>query len=171
LYLGQSQGTSLMEDIQYTMALNNLTNLQENVVKANLMQSFGRIGSSNVSDTPLFTPNLAGLTTWWQQKNTEPWKAYITVLYSMVNSMLGLKLTDQYVASYLQSNYFTSVQSMSSYLFTSVSPPPQATLDAMYNDPWYGLSNTNNYARWMMLNYPDDYTQANSTWWEQKQGF
>jgi hypothetical protein len=51
----------------------------ENAVKGKYQEN----GIFPLSDTTarLWLPNLGGLSTWWQQKHTQDWKVYITILY------------------------------------------------------------------------------------------
>lgn len=51
----------------------------------------------------------------------------------------------------MQSSYFTDASSTATYLFAGTTLPSLAIQEALFNDPWYGLSNSNNYARWMAL--------------------
>jgi hypothetical protein len=46
--------------------------------------------------------------------------------------------------------YFLNTTSIQQFLLPNL-PPSQAVLDAMLNDPWYGLSNIANYVRWNVL--------------------
>lgn len=60
-------------------AKNNLTGLMENAVKGEYQEQ-GYFPGIDQAER-LWLPNLGGLSTWWQQKHTQDWKVYITILY------------------------------------------------------------------------------------------
>lgn len=75
----------------FTQAINNMTGIQENTVKAQFNQDYG---AYQTLEEQAWLPNYPGMGTWYQQKNAEAWTVYITVLYQMVNQMLGFVLQD-----------------------------------------------------------------------------
>jgi len=65
-------------------------------------------------------------------------------------------------------NYFSNTSSMANYLFAGTDMPSQQIQDALYNDPYYGLSNQNNYARWMQVRPLNATPQTNLTDWQKQ---
>ena len=51
----------------------------------------------------------------------------------------------------MHTQYFQNTTAISDNLFAGTTPPDAATLDAMLNDPYYGLSSPGNYFRWNQL--------------------
>lgn len=50
----------------------------------------------------------------------------------------------------MQTTYFPTASDINNSLMPN-NPADTATTDAMFNDPWYGLSNPENYGHWHAL--------------------
>jgi hypothetical protein len=50
----------------------------------------------------------------------------------------------------MHENYFANAAAIGTNLMP-LSTPSQAVLDVMFTDPYYGLQDPNNYARWNVL--------------------
>jgi hypothetical protein len=73
---------------------------------------------------------------------------YSQILYAVVNEGLGLNLIDYSVFSQMQQTYFTTPADINTYLLPQNPVTDLSVLDALFNDPFYGLSNPQNYAHW-----------------------
>lgn len=73
------------------------------------------------------------------------------MLYSIVNTNLGGYVVDTYAFNEMSLNYFVDATSINS-AFVSTNPISNpAVVDALWNDPYYGLSDPANYVRWGIL--------------------
>jgi len=102
-------------------------------------------------NSPLWMPNQGFSSIWMALSNQPKWKQFMTALYTIVNMGLGQASRDSFVFKNMQSNYFSSAADIGNNLFSGTTVPPQAVLDVMFSDPWYGLQNPNNYFRWNQL--------------------
>jgi hypothetical protein len=76
---------------------------------------------------------------------------YMQVLYNSVNYACGEFVQNMQVDMTLQSTYFNTPADINTYL-TPIAPiTDPAILNAMFNDPFYGLGNFENYAKWNIL--------------------
>lgn len=74
----------------------------------------------------------------------------MTMMYEMVNMGMGQIARDAWVFEEMSTNYFAGPTEIGASLLSN-NLPDAATLDRMYTDPVYGLSNTDNYFRWNQL--------------------
>jgi len=72
------------------------------------------------------------------------------LLYNLVNVGLGQGIQDTWVFVAMQANYFANAAAIGTNLMP-LTTPSQAVLDVMFTDPYYGLQDQNNYARWNVL--------------------
>lgn len=148
----QYQEYDIYTNLDWTMRVNNATNINENVVLATFNQTtqFSADNSGGFIDTPMWFVNQGGIGAWWGSKNADPWKSYMPLLYNLVNVALGQGVQDTWTFVAMQSNYFATAADIGTNLMPS-STPSQAVLDVMFSDPYYGLQDPNNYARWNVL--------------------
>lgn len=67
----------------------------------------------------------------------------------------------------MQANYFATAAAIGANLLP-LTTPSQAVLDVMFTDPYYGLQDPNNYARWNVLQVV---SKTNSTAFNKKLAF
>jgi hypothetical protein len=72
------------------------------------------------------------------------------LLYNLVNVGLGQGIQDTWVFVAMQTNYFANAAAIGTNLMP-LTTPSQGVLDVMFTDPYYGLQDPNNYARWNVL--------------------
>lgn len=138
-------------NLNFTMRNDNATNISQSTVLADYNQWTSYVQTNNdEAETPMWVVNQAALGTWYGMNTAEPWKQYLNVLYSMVNVALGADTQDAWCFEQMKVQYFLNTTSIQQFLLPNL-PPSQAVLDAMLNDPWYGLSNIANYVRWNVL--------------------
>jgi hypothetical protein len=66
----------------------------------------------------------------------------------VVNKAMGMDFYDFVALEAMQLTYFADSTGINTYLLPNNPISDQAVIDAMYNDPFYGLSNFENYAHW-----------------------
>lgn len=99
----------------------------------------------------MWMPNQGASAIWYGLNNQEPWKQWMTMMYTMVNMGLGQSGKDFVVFNTMQTTYFPDAASIGTNLFANTISPDGTTLDFMFTDTYYGLSNPNNYFRWNEL--------------------
>ena len=95
--------------------------------------------------------NQAAMGAWWGTNNADPWRTYLTVMYNVVNVGLGAGVQNMVTYSSMQTNLFTDAVSINTNLLINNPILDPAVLDAVFNDPYYGLNNPANYNRWNVL--------------------
>ena len=60
--------------------------------------------------------NQGGIAAWWGMNNAEPWKAYMPLLYNLVNVGLGQGMQDTWVFVAMQTNYFPNATAIGTNL-------------------------------------------------------
>ena len=140
--------------VTYGQMTNPKTGLPADTVTIN---SFERHGDDNGAtfgdafiDTKMQLPNLAFYSTWWYQNNVNITQ-YQTMVYDMVLTTLGSQCPDQKIYENMLSNYFIDQSGISDRFVVNNPITNQLVLEALWSDPYYGLSKAANYVRWAAL--------------------
>jgi hypothetical protein len=72
-------------------------------------------------------------------------------MYSAVNTGCGEFMQSWQVAMNISQTVLTSPQAINDVLLPLNPITDTAVLDLLFNDPWYGLGNFQNYPRWQVL--------------------
>ena len=129
------------------------------LVSSVLNQSTVHVSDPGNLDTPMWLANQGAMKKWYSMTNQAWWRAYMGVLYNVVNYWQGEYLMKLTVFQHMSSSYFNSASDINTFLLIN-NPATTTVQDAIYNDPWYGLSNYNNYAQWSVLQSSDVSTAA-----------
>jgi hypothetical protein len=108
------------------------------------------VDATGTIDTPLYLANQGAYSTWWYQNNVNITQ-YYSMLYNVVNTNLGNNVVDTYAFQAMSTNYFTDISTINSDFVSQNQISDPAVVDALWNDPYYGLSNPANYVRWGVL--------------------
>ena len=123
----------------------------------------------NIDDKMYFV-NQAAMGVWYQLRNADAWRTYITLLYSIVNDGLGRQVGDTAAFTTMKQMPFKDAESASQALCPT-NKLSQEQADRIYNDPYYGLYDANNYYRWNGF-LEDTIATENAAWrWECKTYF
>lgn len=105
----------------------------------------------NSLNTTMYLANLGSTAAWWKTVHQPQWKTYMQAMYSAVNTGCGQFMQDWIIAMQINMNNLTSADSINTVLLPFNQITNQAVLNALYDDPWYGLNNWQNYPRWQVL--------------------
>ena len=100
----------------------------------------------NIDDKMYFT-NQAAFGVWYQLNNAPKWRTYITLLYSIVLDGLGRQVADTGVFAAMGTSEFKTWEHMNAVLLPNA-PLSDAKAQVLYDDPYYGLGDPNNYYHW-----------------------
>jgi len=129
------------------------------LVSSVLNQSTVYVSDPGNLDTPMWLANQGAMKKWYSMTNQAWWRAYMGVLYNVVNYWQGEYLMKLTVFQHMQSSYFNSASDINTFLL--INNPATLTVEsAMFTDPYYGLYNYNNYAQWSVLQSSDVSTAA-----------
>ena len=108
------------------------------------------VDTTGTIDTPMYLANQGAYSTWWYQNNVNITQ-YYSMLYNLVNTNLGGNVVDTYAFQAMKTNYFTDISTINSVFVSQNQISDPDVVDALWNDPYYGLSNSANYVRWGVL--------------------
>lgn len=113
---------------------------------------------TNTGDQMMWLPNHGAMSYWFEINNQPMWRTYMNILYEMVNTGCGAFTQEWQIAQTISTNQLTTASDINNVLLIN-NPASTQIQDAMWNDPYYGLSNYENYPRWQALQN----TNTNST--------
>lgn len=107
---------------------------------------------------------------WYQLRNADLWRTYITLLYSIVIDGFGRQVGDTGAFTALYGMQFKNAEDASTAL-SPTNPLSAEQTDRLYNDPYYGLSNPDNYYHWAAFLVDTKPTEYYAWRWECKTYF
>ena len=88
---------------------------------------------------------------WWAQNNSDPWRTFITLIYSIVNDGLGRQVIETGIFTQMRATEFKDSDQINSKFVNENPISNPAIVTALYNDPYYGLGDVDNYSDWNVL--------------------
>ena len=157
-------------NLEYGQMTDAADGTTKNTVSMDFVQSTQFIADEDGQiDTPMWVSNQAAYGVWYQQNNTPKWRVYLTLIYSIVNNGLGYTFVDTGVYQMMSEVYKDADAINRLLLEGDTTTLPQAV--AIFEDPYYGLNDFNNYKKWGSL-LAGPWATLESAWkWELKTYF
>lgn len=146
------QETDTYDDLEFTKLASPVDGKEYDAVRAtyNTKTSFVSAADDFV-DTKMYQANQAGLGVWWNQKNSQKWRVMITLFYSLVIDGMGNQVQQTAVFEQIVGTQFKTESKINSEFVVLNPIEDPAMVTALYEDPWYGLNNLDNYLQWNTL--------------------
>ena len=116
-----------------------------------------RVKFVNASDSffelPMYMINTPALNVWQNYLNAPDWQYYINLLYSVVLQDLGRGIHYHECFTNMRNTKFTSASFINDQFIVANPIQDPNIVNALYDDPYYGLNNPDNYLQWNLLNF------------------